>query len=105
MKSDSLPETKTNDVKEPDWKQLCSDLQRERDELLRTIRRIEEERDQYLKSLYAYTRKDVDFDRDDILAHAGKRPTLRDLIAEFEQANAAQTLPEHAASLDQTPER
>ncbi len=56
------------DQEEKSWEQNCKDVTAERDRLRAEIAQLRAERDQYLKSLYALTRKEVTFTEGELLA-------------------------------------
>jgi hypothetical protein len=67
------------------WQQLCREIIQERDRLREDLARTEKERDDYRKSLYAFTQKDIPFTRQEVFAQLGKEESLRDLVAELER--------------------
>src|SRR5438552_3928968 len=67
--------------------QLCKELIAEREQLRDALARTQAERDQYLKSLYHYLRKEhekLDFDEARLFAEAVSEPPLDQLIAELD---------------------
>ena len=87
MKSDPLPDTKTNDLQEPDWKQLCSDLQRERDALRSRLKEVEADRDAYRKTVEFLMAKDLgplNCSPEEILEQAKGEPATLELISRLE---------------------
>ncbi len=70
------------------WESLCADLIAEREKLRKELARSQGERDQYLKSLYAFLRKEwspPNFTREEVFAHLDDRPSIHEVIAELER--------------------
>ena len=73
------------------WERLCAELLAEREKLRQDLAEARTERDDYLRAVYALLRKEdtpPDFTREEVeeaMAHLHDRPTIRDLIAEFER--------------------
>jgi hypothetical protein len=80
----AVPTGKEDPVEYERLARLCNDLLVERDRARADLVRMQAERDQYLKSLYALTHKEFAIDKSEAMAHFGKQPPLADLLAELE---------------------
>jgi uncharacterized coiled-coil DUF342 family protein len=80
--------TKRSPDKEPSVRRLqqqCDSLREERDQLLLEMAKVKQDRDAYLKAVYALTWEDIEVpDKETVFAEMGKRPSLQELIAELE---------------------
>ena len=70
------------------WETLCAELLAERQKAREELAKTQQERDQYLKSLYHVLRKDYkpDFDQEIAFAHIDDKPTIQELIAKLESS-------------------
>jgi hypothetical protein len=69
--------------------QTCQDLRNECTHLRSQMARIESERDQYLKSLYALTRKPISFDPEEIKALESNEVDIEQVLKELDQVQEA----------------
>ncbi|MBI3823790.1 MAG: hypothetical protein HY289_14060 [Planctomycetes bacterium] len=68
------------------WEKQCAELVEERDNLRAELGKVRSERDQYLKSLYFYIRKEappLTFTKEEVFAHLDDKPTFQELIDEL----------------------
>lgn len=68
---------------------LCEEALAERERLRAELARALEDRDTYLKAVYAYLRREhegADFDKDALAAEMAQGPSLQELIEEAERA-------------------
>lgn len=84
----SAPSTPETGVETKNWESRFGELLKERDHLREELDKVKRERDQYLKSLYYFLRKEpqIDFDRATAFAHIDDKPAIEEMIADFERA-------------------
>lgn len=83
-----LPGSRTADVEGQRWEKLCGELLAEREMLRDELANLKSERDQYLKSLYHYIRKDappLTFTKEEVFAAIQNEQSFGDLVAELQK--------------------
>lgn len=74
------PGTDSGDTELARWRQMCRELLEEKERTRQEIAELTQERNTLLKSLYAATRKDIPFTRDEVfsaLQRLGRQPSAR----------------------------
>jgi len=63
-------------------------MKKQRDQLRLELARVQAERDEYRTAVIALMREDIDFDKKELLALRGQRPTIDELIGELQSCGA-----------------
>jgi hypothetical protein len=68
------------------WKTRCANLRHECDQLRQQLLTVQDERDRYLKAVYALSFEPVDIDKKALFAHLGQKPPLDEFIAKLKSS-------------------